>query len=32
MKIYENMPPENEIKLIGYDAAGVVQHIGSDVS
>lgn len=32
VKVRTNMSPETGIKIIGYDAAGVVKEIGSDVS
>ncbi len=32
VKVRENMAPENGTKVIGYDAAGVVKQIGSDVN
>lgn len=31
VKVRENMPPENGVKILGYDAAGVVQQVGSEV-
>ncbi len=32
VKVRGNVAPENGTKVIGYDAAGVVQEVGSDVS
>jgi len=32
VKVRANMPPEKGTKVIGYDAAGVVRQVGSDVS
>ena len=32
VKVRTNQQPDNGIKIIGYDAAGVVQQVGSDVT